>query len=191
MPNGIVIEPIPQNITFEQMNAILTFRTVWLDMAMWMRNFTKSFVDDHPNLEAVTNRLYAGVPLRFYNALVVFYGNDIAEAYLNRISNIIVVFWRLMEAMKSGDQEGVQKATQELYETASQGADFLASVNDYWEADWWRDLYTQFISQGIQMILSILQGNYENEIRIYDQIQDLTVTMGNYMANGIIARVLN
>ena len=80
MPNGIVFEPIPQNITFEQMNAILTFRTVWLDMAMWMRNFTKSFVDDHPNLEAVTNRLYAGVPLRFYNALVVFYGNDIAEA---------------------------------------------------------------------------------------------------------------
>ncbi|MFA5635570.1 MAG: hypothetical protein WCX60_03385 [Anaerovoracaceae bacterium] len=191
MPDGVIIEPIPRNVTFEQMNAILTFRTLWLDMAMWMRNFIHSFVHDDPNLEAVTNRLYTGVPIRFYNALVVFYGTEIAEEYLNRISNIIVVFWRLVEAMKSGDQEGVQSATRELYETADQGAAFLASLNDYWDASRWRDLYTQYINLGIQVILAVLEGNYENEIRIYDRIQDLTVTMGNYMANGIIARGLN
>ncbi len=191
MPDGIIPEPIPRDVTFEQMNAIITFRTVWLDMALWMREFIHSFVGDHPNLEAVTNRLYTGVPIRFYNALVVFYGTEIAEEYLNRISNIIVVFWRLVEAMKSGDQEGVQSATRELYETADQGAAFLASLNDYWDASRWRDLYTQYINLGIQVILAVLEGNYENEIRIYDRIQDLTVTMGNYMANGIIARGLN
>ena len=191
MPNGIIVEPIPRNVTFEQMNAILTFRTVWLDMAMWMRNYIHSFIRDHPNLPAITNRLYTGVPLRFYNALVVFYGTEIAEEYLHRISNIIIVFWRLVEAMKSGNQEEVQKATLELYETADQGAAFLASINDYWDASRWKDLYTQYINLGIQVILSVLGGNYENEIRIYDRLQDLTVTMGNYMANGIIARGLN
>lgn len=191
MPNDIPFGFIPRNVTFEQMNAIIAFRTVWLEMALWMRNFIYSFIDDHPRLNAVTNRLYVGVPLRFYNALVVFYGPQIAEEYLNRISRIILIFWRLVDAMKSGNQEEADRITVELYETANQGAAFLASINDYWDESVWRDLYTQFISMGIQVILSILQGNYENEIRVFDRIQDLAVVMGDYMARGILATGLN
>ena len=40
----------------------------------------------------------------------------------------------------------------------------LASINDYWDASVWRDLFTQLINMRIQVILSILQGNYRNEI---------------------------
>jgi hypothetical protein len=39
-----------------------------------------------------SDRLYVGVPLKFYNALIVFYGNQIAEEYLNRISRLILIF---------------------------------------------------------------------------------------------------
>lgn len=193
MPNDIPFELqfAPQNVTFEQMNAIIAFRTVWLEMSMWMRNFIYSFIDDHPRLAAVTDRLYVGVPLRFYNALIVFYGTQIAEEYLNRISRIILMFWQLVEAMKNGDQEEVNRVTVELYETAEQGAAFLASINSYWDASVWRDLFTQFINMGIQVILPILQGNYENEIRVFDRIQDLAVVMGDYMARGILASGLN
>ncbi|HAF60129.1 MAG TPA: hypothetical protein PLD22_00130 [Bacillota bacterium] len=191
MTNNIPFEFIPQNVTFEQMNAIITFRNIWLELSMWMRSFVHSFIDDHPRLAAVSDRLYVGVPLKFYNALIVFYGNQIAEEYLNRISRLILIFWRLVDARKRGDQEAVNRITVELYETADQGADFLASINDYWDASVWRDLFTQLINMGIQVILSILQGNYQNEIRVFDRIQDLAVVMADYMARGILLGGLN
>ena len=93
--------------------------------------------------------------------------------------------------MKSGDQEAVNRITVELYETADQGADFLASINDYWDASVWRDMFTQLINMRIQVILSILQGNYRNEIRVFDRIQDLAVVMGDYLARGILLVGLN
>ncbi len=187
---AVPLEPMPSNVTFEHMNAIITFRTIWLEMALWMRNFIYSFIADHPNIQAVANRLYTGVPLRFYNSLTVFYGHETAEEYLRRISNIIVAFWGLLEAMKNNDQEAITKATGELYAASEQGADFLAGINSYWDKSRWQNLFHQFISMGIQVIFSVMQGNYDNEIRVYDRIRDLAVIMGNYMANGIIARGL-
>ncbi len=191
MPNNLIFAQTPENISFEQMNAIITFRTVWLEMATWMRNFVYSLADDHPNLPVVTDRLYRGVPLRFYNAFIVFYGPEIAEEYLERITQVITIFWRLVDAMKNKNQQAADQAAAELYRQGEEGAAFLAGINDYWEESRWKDLYTQFIHMGIQAIMSILEKNYENEIRIFDRIKNLTVVMGNYMASGILEKGLN
>jgi hypothetical protein len=48
------------------MNAIIAFRTLWLEYTMWIRDFINSIIANHPSQTAITTRLYAGVPLDFY-----------------------------------------------------------------------------------------------------------------------------
>jgi hypothetical protein len=180
------LTPIPPNITFEQMNAIIAFRTLWLELAMWTRDFVNSIIANHPNQPAITNRLYTGVPLDFYNALAVFYGPEIAEEFLGLQSRGILRIWRLVDAIKSNRQDLVSDITMALYEGANESAAFLTRINAYWDQSTWRNFFTQYISMLNELILSIMGENYENEIRVFDRIQTLSILMGNYMARGII-----
>ena len=63
MTNNIPFEFIPQNVTFEQMNAIITFRNIWLELSYGCEVLSTAFTDDHPRLAAVSDRLYVECPL--------------------------------------------------------------------------------------------------------------------------------
>ncbi len=186
MPNSLRLETIPKNMTFEQMNAIIAFRTLWLELTMWTRDFIYSVIDRHPNQAAITSRLYTGVPLEFFNALSVFYGPHIAEEFLRLLSRHILQIWRLVDAIKSNRQDLVTEITKGLYQGADESAAFLAGINPSWDQTAWGSYFIQYISMLNELILSILQGSYDNEIRIYDRIQNLSILMGIYMARGII-----
>ncbi|NLT47710.1 MAG: hypothetical protein GXX92_04790, partial [Clostridiales bacterium] len=54
MPNSASPEPLFPDMTFEQMNALIAFRTIWIELSMWTREFIYSIVDNHPSQAAVT-----------------------------------------------------------------------------------------------------------------------------------------
>ena len=62
---------------------------------MWIRDFVNSIIANYPSQTAITTRLYAGVPLDFYNALIVFYGPEVAEEFLGILSRDILRIWRV------------------------------------------------------------------------------------------------
>ncbi|MGI6733546.1 MAG: hypothetical protein ACOX4J_05165 [Anaerovoracaceae bacterium] len=180
------ITPISKSITFEQMNALIAFRTLWLEYTLWTRDFVNSIIANHPNQTAITNRLYTGVPLDFYNAMTVFYGPEVAEQLLGLQSRDILRIWRLVDAIKSNRQDLVSEITVALFEGANENAAFLSNINSYWDQATWRNFFIQYYSMLNELILSIMEGNYENEIRVFDRMENLAVLMGNYMARGII-----
>ncbi|HOA42115.1 MAG TPA: hypothetical protein PLD22_00125 [Bacillota bacterium] len=153
---------------------------------MWIRDFVNSIIANYPSQTAITTRLYAGVPLDFYNALIVFYGPEVAEEFLGILSRDILRIWRLVDAIKSNRQDLVSEITVALYEGADDRAAFLSRINAYWDQATWRDFFIQYISMLNELILSIMEENYENEIRVFDRMGNLSVLMGNYMARGII-----
>lgn len=182
------LSPELRELTFEQMNTILGFRKVWTDLAYWMRTFFFSLLEDQPNIYAVTNRLYRQVPLEFYQILSTFYGADLAERFLGLLSRHILLFWQLAEAMKNKDTATSDAVTQQIYSNSEDMASFLADINPYWDKTLWTNLLTQYSTMKIQHILTILQGNWDQEIQIFDRVLDLARTIGTYMARGVILR---
>lgn len=175
-------------VTFEQMNAILDFRRLWAQMAAWTRSFIYSIINNNPNITAVTKRLYEGVPLDFYNTLRVFYGPEIAEQFLQIISAQILIFWRLINSIIQNNAAAVNSATVELYQNAEQISTFLSQININWDKQKWNNLLTQYISMMIEHILSIVRGNFDREIAIFDRLEKHALLMGSYMAKGVILR---
>lgn len=173
-------------ITYEQMNTIITFLRHWTNIASWTRAYLRATVYDLPYLNATFNQLY-NIPSEFYNSISIFYGTKIAQEFINLLSNFTMSEMRLIEGMNSGDQELVNTNTTQLYQNAGELASFLSKINVYWDEDIWKNFLYQYIKMTIDEIIALMGGNFEQEIAIYNSLEDITVLMGSYMARGIIA----
>lgn len=181
--------PFPDTpyITFEQMNTIIDFRRLWVDLTIWLRALLMSIMYNQGNLSAVVNRLYNAVPLNFYNTLNVFYGPQLSEHFLALLSNFIVFAWRLSEAQKNGDSAAASAITIQWYQNADEIAYFLARLNPYWDINQWKALLHQYIGMAIEEMQAIATGDYERDILIYDRMINQALIISSYMSRGIIA----
>lgn len=77
--------------------------------------------------------------------------------------------------------------TKELYENADRISAFFDQFPRWDKNEWQQFLYTD-IRSFINQITSILSGNYSEEISTFDSVITNAVSMGNYMALGILTR---
>lgn len=176
-------------ITFEQLNTIITFQRLWTYIAVWMRSFIQSTVFNTPNLKAVSDKLYS-LPLDFYDIFSSYYGTQYARQFVNLLSNFIMSGMRLVEGMKSNDQELVNASTVQWYQAADQMAQFFTSINIFWDYNQWRYLLYQYIRAKIDELIAITSGDYSREAEMFETIEDITFIIGNYMARGLISTSL-
>ncbi len=174
------------NISFEQLNTISTFQRLWSDMAYWMRNYIISTTFELPNI-AVTEEQLNKSSAEFYNAFSSYYGTEIAQEFVNLLLNFIVSGMRLVQGIKNNDQELINTSTVQWYQSADALSVFLARINVFWDNVIWTNFLQQYIKAKIDEMLAITSGNYEQEVAIYNRIQDLALLMGRFMARGIIA----
>ncbi|HWQ80065.1 MAG TPA: hypothetical protein VN381_14650, partial [Anaerovoracaceae bacterium] len=84
--------------TFEQMNMLIRSQRLWTQFALWMSYFQQCTLEDARNVSAITTRLFEQLPLDFYNIFLLFYGEEIAQQFLNVFSRFIHCTWPLLHA---------------------------------------------------------------------------------------------
>ena len=172
-----------QCFTFEQFNVLNNLISLWQRYAMWTRALFLSKSGNSPNLNAVENRYYQ-IPMDFYNTLRVFYGERLAEQFLNSFQRYILIQSNLMDAMIANDQENVNAFTQQLYASADEIAAFLSQA-PYWSFEVWKSLLYQDVSSSIAGFRASLTGEHELEISIFERLLLNAAEIGGYMASGI------
>lgn len=172
-------------ITEGQLNLIKEIRKFWEQQVMWMRFYIQSAVRDDPDMPAVLNRLFIN-SRDFYYLLIVFFGRSAAERFASFITAHMSRIVSLIDALKSNDQETVNRLTVELNENASDWAAFLGQMNPYWEETQWRQLLQSFVGQTINEVVAIMSGDYEEGIRIFDNIENVAYEIADYLTKGII-----
>lgn len=173
-------------LTPNQLNMANSILSLWLEDAIWTRAHMVSTIGNLPSLPATTDRLLQ-IPADFYNVLKVFWGEEIALQYMNYMVERISHQNDLLEALIQGDQEAADMHTKELYENADRISAFFDQFPRWDKNEWQQFLYTD-IRAFINQITSILSGNYSEEISTFDSVITNAVSMGNYMALGILTR---
>jgi len=172
-------------IPYGQMNLITNFRTLWLNLSMWTREYLLSIASGLPNTNAVHDRLYQ-VPIQLGSLLQLIFGQQSAERFINLLSTHIVQMESAIMAQKNGDNQALSNSVNLLYQNADEISDFLSQINPFWFQAQWQNLLYTYISMTFDESTAMFSGDYGKDIQIYDRIQFQTWLIGNYMADGIL-----
>lgn len=170
--------------TFQEINILKNMITLWTNYAMWTRSLLISTVLNLPESQVIRNRVY-DLPAEFYSILRVFYGDSIAQQFLNYFQRYIIIQANLINALSSNDQDTANIHTQELYQNADEIAAFLGQF-PYWDESQWKQYLYQDINMYLEEARAFMTGEYEREIGIYDRILINAGNIGEYMTRGIL-----
>lgn len=173
-------------LTYDQVNIIIAFLKLWLDLATWMRIYIKAMIYDTRNLQSVKNYLLY-LPSEFYDTFRVFYGGIAAQKLMDLLTEFIVSAMKVIESLKYGDTVLSDSRIIEWYGVADKLSSFLARTNVYWDENQWKYLLYEYIKLKIDEINAVINDDYEGEIRIYNSIEDIIFLISSYMARGIIS----
>lgn len=175
-------------LTYEQMNIITNTQILWARLGFLIRDLMIAVFRDPDRVQSTVNQLYNFLTADFYNYFSFVFGSQIAQQFINYLSNFITDLWRLFEAISTNNQEAVNSYTADIYEVADQLSTFLARINNYWSAAQWRSFFYQYIRTTIDEALALASKDFNKEYQLFEQLEKLTMLMGDYMARGIISR---
>lgn len=178
--------PNEQYLTYDQMNIIISFQKMWLKIALWIRTYIKASIFDTPNLKSTTNYLFI-LPSEFYPIFSMFYGTEVAQNLVNILLDFIKSAMKVIESMKYGDKVLTGSRITEWYQVADKLSSYLARINIYWDENQWKYFLYQYIKLKVDEIRAIVNGNFEEEIELFERIEDVIFLMSSYMARGIIS----
>lgn len=185
--NEMELLPDGYMITYEQLNTLLAFQHDWMKYGMWLRSLLLCTTYNLPNKETVASHLFI-VLEHLHDTFKVFYGPTVAQQLLNHMVKFTGSLWNLIDALFQDDERQIDEATMSAYRDGDRLAAFLAPINVYWDEAQWKNLFRQFTRLFIEESVSLLKGDYEQEITAYTRLEEACKLMGSYMARGVLAR---
>lgn len=188
--NNEAIIPVPgiDNLTYADADALLNIQRLWLELVSWIRHFFQSALENLPDQTSVGNYLFIHLPTEISNEFRKYYSEAESQRFLDIISRMTGTNWQLATAYKNKDKTAIDLSTAQLYQTADELALFLAGVNPYLDETQLKTMLHEYVRLRIRDVVALLNGNYESEIMIYEEIENIVVRLSNYTAMGIIAQ---
>ncbi len=185
-PNGPAISPPAEEplISLGQMNFLFQVRTLWREMATWTRAYLISRFAGQGIAEYVFQRLYR-LPRNFGDLMKLVYDDLIAEQYVQIISSQLVLTKEIIDAQIAGNIELVNEKVRQLYDRTEERSKFIASINPYWLEEDVRSLINTYHRYTLEEITTLLTGDYERNIDIYDRLLQHSDSIGNYFVEGL------
>lgn len=182
----IIINQTPNTyITYGQMNLINGSRAYWTEIAIWIRSFMVSTITGFSNLPSISDRL-CSIPSKFSKMFAPCFGAGISEQFQQLLLMYLVHAQSFITAKNINDQQAADSAASSLYKTSDEIADFLARTNPYWDSGQWQYLLYTLNEMIIAEAAALLFGDYEKELVIRDSMFKHVLTIGDYMASGVM-----
>jgi hypothetical protein len=172
-------------ISKNQLNLQNKFRLLWEQHDVWTREVINGIVFELPNLDLTIARLLRN-PTDMGRLFGFFYGPNVKINIEELFTAHLTIAAELVQAAKEGNDAAVQDARTRWYENAKDIAKYLSSINPFWNYNEWLELLNHHLGLVENEAVSLLMGNYEENIAIYDEIERQSLVMADLMAHGII-----
>ncbi|MGN1059147.1 MAG: acetylglutamate kinase [Clostridia bacterium] len=162
-----------------------TFRQLWEQHIMWTRSFIISTADNLGDLDPVTKRLLRN-PSDFAAVLKTYYGNEQAGEFQRLFEEHLLIAADLVNQAKEGHADGVEAAREKWYQNADEIAVFLSEINPYWSRREWSRMLNEHLEMTEEEAVTRLQGQFQRNVALYDDIEHQALAMADYMTKGIL-----
>lgn len=174
----------PQCITYSQMNLIFNARVYYRRLTTWTRAYINSIYYGIGTAEDMFARLYTET-LDIGNMLQIIFGRVYSEQYSNMVSQFAIALRNLLTAQLEGNTEAVNQNIDRLFNNVAERAVFLESINPYWSAEEYRNMFNAYVQYTLEIANTLAAGDYSRYTELYDLINAHTNRMGDVFAKGI------
>lgn len=155
------------------------------ELALLERTYIATVAGGFGSPEAIYRRLY-NLPIKLKDKLQLVFGQQAGERQQQLLQMQIVYLMMLADALKNDDVEAMNESTGNLYRNADEIAAAYAEINPFWSEAEWKKLLYAYTSMNIEQAVALMGGNFEKDLDIFDRLRLHMLTMGDYLADGII-----
>ena len=166
------------------MNLKNDFRLLMLQFTFLQKLYISAVAADQDYSEAILKRWY-DIPNQLKEKFQLVFGLK-AEKCVEFLSMHIMYMVELVQAMKQDDRNRVDFYTAQLYRNGDELADFLVSLNPFWNELQWQTLLHGYINMSINEAVSIFAQDHERSLDIFDRLIVQSLVMGDSIGDGVI-----
>jgi hypothetical protein len=160
-------------------------RALWEDHITWTRLFIVSAVDGLADVDVTAARLLRN-QTEIGDSIKPFLGDEAGNQLTELLNEHILIAADIITAAKKGDDNAVDKASKAWYRNGNEIADFLSDAGVGPKADL-RAMMKGHLDTTMDEAVARLSGDYEAEIKAYDEVRSHIHHMADALADGIIA----
>jgi len=185
IPRTVATPPADALYTRAQVNLMNLLRELWEEHIVWTKLAIMGIVNNSPDTDLVINRLLRN-PSDFAAQLRPLYGQRAAQEFETLLRNHLIIASQLVEAAKAGDTQAVTDIEEEWYDNADDIAEFLSRINANWSEDTWETMLHKHLELVKAEAVNQIEGNYEANIALFDEMEKQALEMADYMSEGIM-----
>lgn len=157
---------------------------LWADHMTFTYTTVDAFFNNPDALSGNLNRLLENQK-HIGAAIVPYYGQDAGDQLTALLTDHINLAVPVLTAAKSGDNPGLETALNNWYANAQDIADFLSGANPNWGQAEMREMMKMHIDQTTAYAVELLEKDYDNAIRIFDEASHHMKHMADDLSEGI------
>jgi hypothetical protein len=173
----------PDCITYSQMNMIFNARMYYRRLTAWTRAYLISNYFGIGTAEDLFGSLYLET-LDLGNMLRIVHGREAAEKYSQLLSLFAIALRDIITAQLQGDEEGVEKNVNRLYQMAAERKAFIQAINPYASPEY-EDLFKIYVQYILEEANALAAGDYSRASTVYDLLTEQAERLGDAFAEGI------
>ena len=176
-------------ISYGHMNMKNDFRLLMTELAYLSRSYIVSVIAGFGNTTAIASRLYS-LPIKFKQKAELIFGIPLGEELVNVLSMHVIYLQSFVNALKNGDQANVDESVKQLYKNSDNIAAYYAKINPFWDQTQWKNLLYTYDAMLIEEAVALMSGEYEKDLDIFERSLLDALSMGDYLADGIMQYLL-
>ena len=162
-------------------------RLAWLNHVYWTRMYLMSAVADNAEQQAVEERL-----LETADEITDVFARYLPIATTRQLRNLLTehieIAGQIIQALKAKNMSDYDALVQEWYRNANQMATLFANYNPYFGSRETRNMLLNHLDLTREEIEQQVNGEYEQSIDVFRDVEQQALAMADYFARGLLAR---
>ncbi|MDF2947943.1 MAG: glycosyltransferase [Bacillales bacterium] len=161
------------------------FRKVWIEHALWTRNYLYSSILELENKEPTLARLLENQE-DIGEVIKPYYGEAASKRLTELLKEHIVVGGKVINALKTGNQAEFEKHNKSWYRNADDIAQFLSSANPNWNRSDLQKMLHMHLEDVTTNTKFILNKDWSKDIKAFDHGELHLILIADTFTEGIL-----
>jgi hypothetical protein len=175
----------PKIYSEAEVDAIMQWRVLWTDHAVWTRMYIIESLDNSPAADEAAARLLKNQE-DIGNAIKPYYGDAAGIQLTTLLKEHILIAVDIIDDVKAGNATAQAADEAKWTQNADEIAAFLAGANPNWPEKDVKDLMHMHLSTTKDELVARYTQNYTADVQAWDAVYAHILTMSDAISGGII-----